>query len=62
MEEIETITKEKEKNEITSHNIRKDKTDVKRTQKNKYVDWGINVPHKEQSTLPEEFWARVSCI
>lgn len=34
LEEIETITKEKEKekiSEITSHSVRKDKADVKRT-------------------------------
>lgn len=36
LEEIETITKEEEKekkNEITSHSVRKDKADMKRTQK-----------------------------
>lgn len=36
LEEIETITKEKEKekiSEITSHSVRKDKADVKRTHK-----------------------------
>lgn len=59
LEEIETITKEKEKekiSEITSHSVRKDKADVKRTHK-KIITWigGVMCPVKRRALFLKNF-------